>query len=167
MGRQALALLRQTGGRLQQRRRAGRRHHHPRHPPHAELLTSHPGLGSLTGARVVAELGDDRSRFADARAVKAYAAAAPLTPGQRQEPPGQPPPRQEPTPGRRRLLLGFSALTASPGARARYDNAAGDGHIAAQRNLFNRLLGCLHHCLQTRTRYNEQAAFPTQSATAA
>jgi hypothetical protein len=27
--------------------------------------------------------------------------------------------------------------------------------------LFNRLLGCLHHCLQTRRHYNEQIAFPT------
>jgi hypothetical protein len=29
------------------------------------------GLGPLTGARVLAELGDDRSRFAAAKAVKA------------------------------------------------------------------------------------------------
>ena len=45
----------------------------------------------------------------------------------------------------------FAALTASPGARARYDRRkdAGDWHTAAQRNLFNRLLGCLHHCLAT------------------
>ncbi len=47
--------------------------------PDAEIITSFPGLGSLTGARVLAELGDDRSRFADARAVKAYAGAAPIT----------------------------------------------------------------------------------------
>jgi len=33
--------------------------------------------------------------------------------------------------------------------------------IAAQRNLFNRLLGCLHHCLQTDTTYGEATAFPT------
>ena len=37
----------------------------------------------------------------------------------------------------------------------------GDRHTAAQRNLFNRLLGCLHHCLQTGQRYNEATAFPT------
>jgi hypothetical protein len=38
----------------------------------------------------------------------------------------------------------FSALTASPGARAHYDRRrdAGDRHAAAQRNLCNRLLGC-------------------------
>ena len=43
----------------------------------------------------------------------------------------------------------FAALTASPGARAHYDRRrdAGDRHTAAQRNLYGRLLGCLHHCL--------------------
>ncbi len=57
----------------------------------------------------------------------------------------------------------FSAISASPGARAHYDRRrhAGDHHAAAQRNLVNRLLGCLHHCLRTRQTYNEHAAFPT------
>jgi hypothetical protein len=61
----------------------------------------------------------------------------------------------------------FSALTASPGARAHYDRrrAAGDRHVAAQRNLFNRLLGVLHHCLKTGTTYQESIAFPTATAT--
>jgi hypothetical protein len=56
----------------------------------------------------------------------------------------------------------FSALSASPGARTHYDRrrTAGDRHTAAQRNLFNRMLGCLHHCLETRTTYNENIAFP-------
>jgi hypothetical protein len=56
----------------------------------------------------------------------------------------------------------FAALTASPGARAHYDRRrhTGDRHAAAQRNLFNRLLGCLHHCLATGQHYNENTAFP-------
>ena len=56
----------------------------------------------------------------------------------------------------------FAALTASPGARAHYDRrkATGDRHVAAQRNLFNRLVGCLHHCLHTRQTYSEAVAFP-------
>ena len=60
-------------------------------------------------------------------------------------------------------LWAFAALTASPGARAHYDRRrhAGDRHAAAQRNLFNRLLGCLHHCLATRQTYEETIAFPT------
>ena len=44
--------------------------------PDYEVITSFPGLGDLTGARVLAEIGDDRSRFTDARAVKAYAGSA-------------------------------------------------------------------------------------------
>ena len=60
----------------------------------------------------------------------------------------------------------FSAISASPGARAHYDRrrTAGDRHTAAPRNLFNRLLDCLHHCLRTRQTYNEHVAFPTASA---
>jgi transposase len=48
------------------------------HPDHA-IITSFPGLGELIGARVLGALGDDRTRFADARAVKAYAGSAPVT----------------------------------------------------------------------------------------
>jgi transposase len=48
------------------------------HPDHA-VITSFPGLADSTGARVLAEIGDDRSRFADARALKAYAGSAPVT----------------------------------------------------------------------------------------
>lgn len=44
-----------------------------------EIITSFPGLGEPTGARVLAEIGDDRSRFADARGLKAFAGAAPVT----------------------------------------------------------------------------------------
>jgi hypothetical protein len=60
----------------------------------------------------------------------------------------------------------FSALTASPGARAHYDRrrAAGDRHTAAQRNLFNRMIGILHHCLTTGVTYNEHIAFPAPNA---
>ena len=60
----------------------------------------------------------------------------------------------------------FTALTASPGARAHYDRRrhAGDLHAAAQRNLFNRLIGCLHHCLATGQPYQETIAFPPATA---
>jgi len=39
------------------------------HPDHA-IMTSFPGLADSTGARVLAEIGDDRARFADARALR-------------------------------------------------------------------------------------------------
>jgi hypothetical protein len=59
----------------------------------------------------------------------------------------------------------FAALTASPGGRAHYDRrkATRDRHVAAQRNLLNRLPSCLHHRLHTRQTYNEAVAFPTTS----
>jgi transposase len=38
------------------------------HPDH-DVITSFPGLGELSGARVLAEIGDDRDRFTDARAL--------------------------------------------------------------------------------------------------
>ena len=52
--------------------------HFDQHPD-AEIITSFPGLGMLAGARVLAEIGDDRSRFADARGLKAFAGSAPIT----------------------------------------------------------------------------------------
>ena len=63
----------------------------------------------------------------------------------------------------------FATLTASPHARAHYDRRrdTGDRHVAAQRNLFNRMLGCLHHCLTTRQNYNPAKAFPTPTTAAA
>lgn len=56
----------------------------------------------------------------------------------------------------------FSAITASPGARAHYDRRRDAGDSAAQRNLYNRFLGCLHHCLTNRIPYDETTAFPTK-----
>ena len=47
------------------------------HPDYA-IIISFPGLADSTGARVLAEIGDDRARFADARALKAYAGSAPV-----------------------------------------------------------------------------------------
>jgi transposase IS116/IS110/IS902 family protein len=48
------------------------------HPDH-QIITLLVGLADLTGARLLAEIGDDRRRFADARALKAFAGSAPVT----------------------------------------------------------------------------------------
>lgn len=47
--------------------------------PDAPVIRSFPGLAALTGARVLAEIGDDRTRFANAGSLKAYAGSAPVT----------------------------------------------------------------------------------------
>jgi hypothetical protein len=169
MGRQALALLRQLDAAcaaaddLEQATIESFNQH-----PDAGTITSFPGLGPLTGARVLAEIGDDRSRFQDAKGLKAYAGAAPITRAS-----GKTTAVLHRRVKNQRLAAvgytwAFAALTASPGARAHYDRrkADGDRHAAAQRNLFGRLLGCLHHCLTTGQHYNEQTAFPAPTPTA-
>jgi hypothetical protein len=59
------------------------------------------------------------------------------------------------------MAQAFSALNASPGARAYYDQlkARGAEHNAALRQLANRLVGILHGCLKTRTCYDEATAW--------
>jgi transposase len=116
---------------------------------------------------MLAELGDDRARFAAAKAVKAYAGSAPVTRAS-----GKSLLVSHRRVKNQRLatagyLWAFAALTASPGAHAHYQRrrATGDAHTAALRNLFNRLLGCLHHCLQTRQLYKETAAFGPAATT--
>jgi len=166
MGRQALALLGQldaacaSAGDLEQAVTESFNLH-----PDAGIITSFPGLGALTGARVLAEIGDDRSRFQDAKGLKAYAGAAPITRAS-----GKTRSVTHRRVKNNRLAAAgyswaFSALTASPGARAHYDRRkdAGDRHAAAQRNLFGRLLGCLHHCLLTGQEYDEATAFPART----
>jgi transposase len=165
MGRQTLALLRQldaacaTADDLEQAATESFNLH-----PDAGIITSFPGLGPLTGARVLAEIGDDRSRFQDAKGLKAYAGAAPITRAS-----GKTRSVTHRRIKNKRLnaagyIWAFSALTASPGARAHYDRRRHDGdrHAAAQRNLFGRLLGCLWHCLTTGQHYDEATAFPAR-----
>ncbi|NJP53991.1 IS110 family transposase [Streptomyces sp. SBST2-5] len=137
-----------------------------RQHPDAEILLSFPGLGVQLGARVLAEIGDDRARFADARALKAYAGSAPITRAS----------GKKRFVGRRYIKnnrltnaghqWAFAALTASPGAAAHYRRRRdhGDWHAQAQRHLFNRMIGQLYHCLQTRQLFDEQHAFTSSPA---
>ena len=134
--------------------------------PDAEVYLSQPGIGTINGARVLAEFGDAPGRYASAKARKNYAGSSPITRAS----------------GRSKVVLArfirntrladalqsqaLSALTASPGARAYYDKqrARGLGHNAALRQLSNRLVGILHGCLKTSTRYDEATAWPQDIA---
>lgn len=135
--------------------------HFEQHPD-AEIITSFPGLGMLAGARVLAEIGDDRTRFTDARGLKAFAGSAPITRASGKKTVVL----HRHIKNRRLAAVGpiwtLGSLRASPGARSHYDarRAAGDWHQQAQRHLFNKFLGQLHHCLQTGLLYNEHLAFP-------
>ncbi|MFD8781238.1 transposase [Kitasatospora sp. NPDC059599] len=79
-GHQLLALLKQFDGACQagddlaEVVEAAFREH-----PDAEKYLSFPGLGVQLAARLLAEIGDDRTRFANARGLKAYAGSAPIT----------------------------------------------------------------------------------------
>jgi hypothetical protein len=132
--------------------------------PDAEIYLSQPGLGVILGARVLAEFGDDPDRYADAKSRKNYSGMSPITKAS----------------GTKRVVLAryarnrrlgdalflqaYSALRASPGARAFYDaqRARGATHYQALRALANRLVGILHGCLRHQTVYDEHLAWHSQ-----
>lgn len=142
--------------------------HFGQHPA-AEIIVSQPGLGVVCGARVLAEFGDDPHRYTCAKARKNYAGTSPITKAS----------------GKKKVALArfihndrlidalmtqaFSALNASPGARAYYDRqkARGASHNAALRQLANRLVGILHGCLKTGTLYDETTAWSHHAENAA
>ncbi|MEU4820239.1 IS110 family transposase [Actinomadura sp. NPDC023710] len=138
------------------------------HPDH-QVITSFPGLSDQLGARVLAEIGDDRHRFADARALKAYAGSAPVTRAS-----GRSISITHRTIKNDRLasagfVWAFAASTNHEPARAHYKRRRdrSDRHSAALRHLFNRMLGQLFHCLQTGQSYDPGKAFTPPPVAAA
>ncbi len=133
--------------------------------PDAEVVRSLPGLGTVLGARVLGEFGDEPNRYGTAKSRKNYAGTSPITRAS----------------GTKRVVLArharnhrladaihqwaFASLTASPGARAFYDahRAAGDSHHQALRTLGNRLVGILHGCLTHHSFYDENTAWAHRS----
>jgi hypothetical protein len=133
--------------------------------PDAKVVRSLPGLGTVLGARVLGEFGDDPNRYATPKCRKNYAGTSPITRAS----------------GTKRMVLArhvrnhrladaiylwaFSSLHASPGARAFYDarRAAGDTHHAALRSLGNRLVGILHGCLAKGSVYDENTGWAHRS----
>ena len=134
--------------------------HFGRHPD-AEIYRSQPGMGAILGGRVLGEFGDDPHRYVSAKARKNYAATSPITRAS----------------GKKKLVTArwihndrlidalmtwaFTALNASPGARAYYDELRAQGleHNDALRRVANRLVGILHGCLKTHTLYDEATAW--------
>ncbi|HEY4868029.1 MAG TPA: transposase, partial [Candidatus Dormibacteraeota bacterium] len=136
--------------------------------PDAEIYLSLPGLGKVLGARVMAEFGDDRTRFKNPKARKSFAGTAPVTKAS----------------GRRKTVLrrlacnhrlldacywwAFASLRRSPGASHYYRRlrARGQTHQQALRALANRLVGILDGCLHHRQWYREEVAWPLFEAAA-
>lgn len=137
--------------------------------PDAEIFRSLPGLGVVTGARVLGEMGDDPGRYDSAKARRNAAGTSPLTVAS----------------GTRRIVRArhirndrladalhwwaFNAISRSPGARALYDHRRelGDGHAQALRVVSNRLVGILHGCLKSHTVYSEDVAWSHRFPSAA
>lgn len=137
--------------------------------PDAEILRSLPGLGSVLGARVLAEFGDDPIRYVDPKARKNYAGTSPITKAS-----GRSKVALARFARNRRLadaleMWAFCSLTSSPGARRYYDAHRARGHTnrRALRSLANRWVGILHGCLRHRQRYSEDRAWPTLGEAAA
>ena len=142
--------------------------HFEQHPD-AKVVLSLPGLGTVLGARVLGEFGDDRTRFCGPKSRKNYAGTSPVTKAS----------------GHSRVVLArfarnrrlgdacelwaFSALTKSPGAKSYYNQLRfrGKTHRQALRQLANRLVGILHVCLERGVLYDELVAWPEDSELAA
>jgi transposase len=142
--------------------------HFEQHPD-AKVVLSLPGLGTVLGARVLGEFGDDRTRFSRPKSRKNYAGTSPVTKAS----------------GHSRVVLArfarnrrlgdaceqwaFCALTHSPGAKSYYDQlrARGKTHRQALRQLANRFVGILHICLERSVIYDGLIAWPQQSELAA
>ena len=129
--------------------------------PDAGISHSLPGLGTVLGARVLAEFGDDPKRYCNAKSRRNYAGTSPITRAS----------------GKSHVVLArhmrnrrladaldqwaFCSLTKSPGARAYYDELRGRDktHRQAVRQLANRWVGIMHACLEQRADYDENLAW--------
>jgi len=129
--------------------------------PDASIVLSLPGMGTVLGARVLGEFGDDPNRYANAKSRRNYAGTSPITRAS----------------GKSHVVLArhmrnrrladaldqwaFCSITRSLGARAYYDELRGRGktHRQAIRQLANRWVGILHACLEQRVHYDENIAW--------
>ncbi len=129
--------------------------------PDARIVLSLPGMGTVLGARVLGEFGDDPNRYCNAKSRRNYAGTSPITRAS----------------GKSHVVLArhmrnkrladaldqwaFCSLTKSPGARAYYDELRGRDktHRQAVRQLANRWVGILHACLEQRVDYDESIAW--------
>ena len=125
------------------------------------ILRSLPGVGVVLAGRMLSEFGDDPTRFTNAASRRDYAGTTPITKAS----------------GKGRVVLmrrirntrlfdtcrdwSFSAVNASPGARALYlhRRQLGDGHEKALRRVGNKLVGQLDHCLRHHELYREETAW--------
>ncbi len=130
--------------------------------PLAKVLTSMPGVGVRTAARILLEVGDG-SAFPTAGHLAAYAGLAPVTRRSGSSIRGEHPPRGGNKQLKRAFFLSAFAALADPTSRAYYDRkrAAGKRHNAALICLARRRVDVLFAMLRDGTVYQPQ---PVQAA---
>ncbi len=165
MGKQALALLLQLDAACEAVDELARATAEAfRSHPDAVIMLSFPGIGPQVGARILGEIGDDRSRFATAGRTEGVHRLGPDHARFRQWPLRGAPVRQEQPAQPRRPPVGLRLPQRLRwhGPPYRRRRAGGDWHMQALRHLFNRMLGQLHHCLLARISFDEAIAFPPE-----
>ncbi|QIK72071.1 IS110 family transposase [Propioniciclava coleopterorum] len=133
--------------------------------PLAEVLTSMPGVGVRTAARILLDIGD-ASSFPTAGHLAAYAGLAPVTRRSGTSIRGEFPARSGNKHLKRALFLSsFAALRSDPASRAYYDRkrAQGKKHNAALICLSRRRCDVLFAMLRNREPYRAPAPTPEPS----
>jgi len=127
--------------------------------PLAGVLTSMPGIGVRTGARILLEVGD-ASAFATPGHLAAYAGLAPVTRRSGSSIRGEHPPKSGNKQLKRAFFLAAFASLSHPPSRAYYDRKRAEGkkHNAALICLARRRVDVLHAMLRTNTPYQAKPA---------
>ncbi|GLY95999.1 IS110 family transposase [Actinoplanes sp. NBRC 103695] len=122
--------------------------------PLAGVLTSMPGIGVRTGARILLEVGD-ASAFATSGHLAAYAGLAPVTRRSGSSIRGEHPPKSGNKQLKRAFFLAAFASLSHPPSRVYYDRKRAEGkkHNAALICLARRRVDVLHAMLRTNTPY--------------
>lgn len=126
--------------------------------PLARVLTSMPGVGVRTGARILLEVGDG-SAFPTSGHLAAYAGLAPVTRRSGSSIRGEHPSRAGNKQLKRALFLAAFAALSDPASRAYYDRkrTAGKKHNAALICLARRRVDVLHAMLRHGTTYERRS----------
>lgn len=126
--------------------------------PLSKVLTSMPGIGVRTGARILLEVGDG-SAFPTSGHLAAYAGLAPVTRRSGTSIRGEHPSRAGNKQLKRAFFLAAFAALSDPTSRTYYDRkrAAGKKHNAALVCLARRRVDVLHAMLRNGTIYEDRS----------
>lgn len=133
--------------------------------PLAEVLTSMPGIGVRTAARILLEVGD-ASAFKSSAHLAAYAGIAPVTRSSGSSIKGEHPARTGNRKLKRAFFLAAFAALSDPTSRAYYQRKRDEGkkHNAALICLARRRCDVLYAMLRNKTHYRHPETVPTPNA---